>query len=100
MLTCSSDLSRPVQHWAPGLHNDFEETVFAAHPRLQELSDELCRLGASGTVMSGSGSTIVGVFASVQNAHEAGDLLAGENTVIATPLDPNTDGAGGCADGA
>ncbi|HEX8155519.1 MAG TPA: 4-(cytidine 5'-diphospho)-2-C-methyl-D-erythritol kinase, partial [Thermoanaerobaculia bacterium] len=43
--------------------NDFEEPVFAMHPRLRELRDRLRDAGAMWAAMTGSGSTIVGAFA-------------------------------------
>ena len=43
--------------------NDFEEPLFAMHPRLRELRDRLRDAGATWAAMTGSGSTIVGAFA-------------------------------------
>ena len=43
-------------------HNDFESVVSARHPEVSELVRELRRLGASPAMMSGSGSTVFGVF--------------------------------------
>jgi 4-diphosphocytidyl-2-C-methyl-D-erythritol kinase len=42
--------------------NDFEEAVFHAHPRLRALKRRLVRLGASPAMMSGSGSSVFGIF--------------------------------------
>ncbi|HET7838878.1 MAG TPA: 4-(cytidine 5'-diphospho)-2-C-methyl-D-erythritol kinase, partial [Rectinemataceae bacterium] len=42
--------------------NSFEPWVGAAHPRIPALRDSLLRLGASFAAMSGSGSTVFGVF--------------------------------------
>ena len=55
-------LSEPVANWRGRLKNDFESTVFSAHPELGEIK---CRLYESGAVyasMSGSGSTMFGIF--------------------------------------
>ena len=43
--------------------NDFEEPVFAMLPRLRTLKERLLAAGATWAQMSGSGSTIVGAFA-------------------------------------
>jgi 4-diphosphocytidyl-2-C-methyl-D-erythritol kinase len=43
--------------------NDFERVVARRHPRIAELVDELASLGAAPSMMSGSGSTVFGVFA-------------------------------------
>lgn len=43
--------------------NDFEEVVYARHPVLRGLRDRLAQTGARPAVMSGSGSSIFGLFA-------------------------------------
>ncbi|HEX4770267.1 MAG TPA: 4-(cytidine 5'-diphospho)-2-C-methyl-D-erythritol kinase [Bryobacteraceae bacterium] len=47
------------------LANDFEESVFKAHPRLAKLTRKLSRLGARPARMTGSGSALFGIFTSV-----------------------------------
>src|SRR5205807_1305470 len=42
--------------------NDFEESVFREHPPLRALKQRLIRLGASPAMMSGSGSSVFGIF--------------------------------------
>lgn len=42
--------------------NDFETSVFAAHPELADIKRELIEAGAEYAAMSGSGSTIYGFF--------------------------------------
>jgi 4-diphosphocytidyl-2-C-methyl-D-erythritol kinase len=44
--------------------NDFEEAVFREHPRLRALKRSLIQLGADPALMSGSGSSIFGMFSS------------------------------------
>ena len=56
-------LRRPVTDWKDLLVNDFEETVFAAHPVLAALKQELYDRGAVYAAMSGSGSALFGLFA-------------------------------------
>ena len=55
-------LERPVEEWKDLLVNDFEETVFAVHPRLAEVKRELYGQGARYVSMSGSGSAFFSVF--------------------------------------
>jgi 4-diphosphocytidyl-2-C-methyl-D-erythritol kinase len=43
--------------------NDFEEAVFRKHPPLRALKQKLIKLGASPAMMSGSGSSVFGIFA-------------------------------------
>ena len=44
--------------------NDFEESIFENHPLLGEIKQELYHQGAAYAAMSGSGSTIFGLFRS------------------------------------
>ncbi len=43
--------------------NDLEEPVFAGFPVIREVKHALCRAGALGAVMTGSGSTVIGIVA-------------------------------------
>jgi len=52
----------PVTEWKKVLHNDFEQTVFATHPVLGMLKNELYRQGAVYASMTGTGSAIYGIF--------------------------------------
>jgi 4-diphosphocytidyl-2-C-methyl-D-erythritol kinase len=44
------------------LHNDFELSVFARYPRLRKIKKRLLDAGCAGAVMSGSGSTVLGIL--------------------------------------
>ena len=55
-------VARPVEEWARLIVNDFEATVFAKHPRLAAIKQTLYDTGALYAAMSGSGSTIYGIF--------------------------------------
>lgn len=56
--------SLPVGQWPDRMVNDFEESIFANHPLLAEIKQELYHHGAAYASMSGSGSTIFGLFCS------------------------------------
>jgi len=47
---------------AEAFHNDFEDTIFAIHPSLSAIKQQLLDMGAQYAAMSGSGSTIFGLF--------------------------------------
>lgn len=55
-------LSRPVPEWRDVLVNDFEPSVFAAHPEIAALKEDFYRRGAVYASMSGSGSAVFGIF--------------------------------------
>ena len=55
-------LSRPVKTWRGQMTNDFEESVFPTHPVVRGIRDQLYMLGATYAAMSGSGSTVYGLF--------------------------------------
>ena len=42
--------------------NDFEAPVFAMHPELGRIKERLYAMGAVFALMSGSGSTVFGIF--------------------------------------
>lgn len=53
------------------LGNNMEGPVFAQYPQLAQYKQDLLNAGALGTAMSGSGSTIFGLFASKEDAQAA-----------------------------
>ena len=55
-------IQQPVSEWKLHLRNDFEQTVFVAHSSLQKIKQELYDSGAVYAAMSGSGSTIFGIY--------------------------------------
>jgi len=55
-------LAQPVGDWKNNLANDFETGVFARHPALASIKEKLYRSGAVYAAMSGSGSTVYGIF--------------------------------------
>lgn len=55
-------LSSPIDKWRNNIVNDFERSVFPAHPRIAAVKQQLYELGAVYAAMSGSGSTVFGIF--------------------------------------
>ena len=53
------------------IKNDFEEVVFREYPELKQTKDELYNQGAEYALMSGTGSTIYGIFSNLQKAYWA-----------------------------
>ena len=73
-LTCV--IGRPVASWDGLLNNDFEPSVFAALPQLWLIKAQLYDAGAQYAAMSGSGSTVFGIFDNDKLAERAADTFA------------------------
>lgn len=55
-------LQQPVSQWKYKLQNDFEKTVFKRYREIVDIKDSLYQQGAVYASMSGSGSTVYGIF--------------------------------------
>lgn len=55
-------INEPVETWKEYLMNDFELPVFDLHPEIKKIKEVLYNNGAKYAAMSGSGSTIYGIF--------------------------------------
>ena len=58
-------LARPVETWPGRLVNDFERSVFPAHPEIPALKEDFYRRGAAYAAMSGSGSAVFALFPAI-----------------------------------
>lgn len=61
-VCCRDIVAQPVETWRGRLTNDFEQSVFAQHPELGRIKQRLYDLGAVYAAMSGSGSSLFGLF--------------------------------------
>ncbi len=52
----------PVEEWKKYMVNDFEESVFSTKPELAVIKESIYKAGALYAAMSGSGSSIYGLF--------------------------------------
>jgi len=52
----------PLPEWRDHISNDFEIPVFQQHPVLAQIKEQLYEQGAIYAAMSGSGSTVFGIF--------------------------------------
>jgi 4-diphosphocytidyl-2-C-methyl-D-erythritol kinase len=55
-------INRPISEWKEHIVNDFEKTIFKKHPAIKMIKQELYDTGAVYSSMSGSGSTVYGIF--------------------------------------
>lgn len=67
------------------LVNDFEEPVFKDHPGIALIKEDLYRRGACYATMTGSGSTVIGLFSDEGRAYDSAAAITGNyRTVIVT----------------
>ncbi|XWW47054.1 4-(cytidine 5'-diphospho)-2-C-methyl-D-erythritol kinase [Fibrella sp. USSR17] len=55
-------LEAPIEGWRGRVHNDFEDSLFPKYPVLADIKQQLYDTGAIYASMSGSGSTVYGIF--------------------------------------
>ncbi|MBP5478307.1 MAG: 4-(cytidine 5'-diphospho)-2-C-methyl-D-erythritol kinase [Bacteroidaceae bacterium] len=64
-------LAQPIETWKDNVVNDFEASVFPKYAEIAAIKDKLYDLGAIYASMSGSGSSVYGIFNSpVENVDE------------------------------
>ena len=61
------------------LYNDFERVVIPRHPEIAAIRQSLMKAGARGALLSGSGSSVFGVFANRKDSQKAAAQLS--NTI-------------------
>ena len=59
---CLDIVRQPIETWKDELVNDFERSVFAIHPEIGRLKEMMYEQGAIYAAMSGSGSSVFGLF--------------------------------------
>ncbi len=58
----SNLIGSPIHEWKGLLINDFETSIFPNHPEIQQLKNAMYKAGAIYASMTGSGSTVYGIF--------------------------------------
>lgn len=58
----TQSIQEPIEHWKEQISNDFELSLFPKYPILNQIKQDLYKQGAIYAAMSGSGSTIFGIF--------------------------------------
>ncbi len=61
-LSSKKILEKDIASWRESVTNDFEESIFASHPDIKEIKNNLYKVGAVYASMTGSGSTVYGLF--------------------------------------
>lgn len=55
-------IQQPLENWKEELFNDFEKYIFEKYPQVKKIKEDLYNDGAIFASMSGSGSTVFGIF--------------------------------------
>ena len=63
----------PLSNWKETVKNDFENSVFARYPMIGEIKNNLYEMGAIYSSMSGSGSSVFGIFETKPERNELFD---------------------------
>lgn len=66
-LSVKQILELPIREWQGLLKNDFERHLFERYPELAQIKEDFIKQGAVYAAMSGSGSTIFGLFDNTPN---------------------------------
>lgn len=74
----------PIENWKEKMVNDFEKNIFMNHPEIAEIKAYLYQSGAIYASMSGSGSTVFGLY---QNKPEIDHEKFKESFVYLTKLE-------------
>ena len=62
MQSLQEIIRMPIETWRATMKNDFEESVFQKFPEIAAIKDKLYDMGAIYASMSGSGSSVFGIF--------------------------------------
>ena len=81
------------------LENDLEEVALLKCPEIKTIKERLKEVGALGSLMSGSGSAVFGIFEDERSARKASELVGGLGSVfIAHSVQEERDGNHGRED--
>jgi 4-diphosphocytidyl-2-C-methyl-D-erythritol kinase len=73
-LSVSEIIRLPVNEWKNKLCNDFEKSIFYLYPLIAGVKDQMYEQGAVYSSMSGSGSTVFGLFREKPDNTVFGDM--------------------------
>lgn len=76
----------PITDWQDVVVNDFETSIFPKFPELARIKERLIRNGAVYASMTGSGSSIYGIYDDYEKAMVSREDFRGETTIEGTYL--------------
>lgn len=75
MINYDLSLGPDQGSWPGFLHNDLEKAVIPSHPQIDQIKQRLVQNGALGALMSGSGSSVFGIFSDQVSARQSASEL-------------------------
>ncbi|MEI7503954.1 MAG: 4-(cytidine 5'-diphospho)-2-C-methyl-D-erythritol kinase [Paludibacter sp.] len=66
-------IQKPMIEWKYLIKNDFEKSVFSKYPEIEKIKNDLYGMGAKYASMSGSGSSVYGIFETVPEQNDLFD---------------------------
>ncbi len=66
-------IQKPMIEWKDLIKNDFEKSVFSKYPEIGKIKNDLYGMGAMYASMSGSGSSVYGIFETVPEQNDLFD---------------------------
>ena len=66
--------------------NDFERVIYETYPEIGEIKANLQKMGALYAGLSGSGSTVFGVFDNLSTANTISNQFSQYQTYLANPI--------------
>jgi len=76
-------------HWEL-FENQFEDIVFQTHPEVGKIKEDLVKVGAIYAGLSGSGSTVFGIYDSIPSARMAERVFTNYQTFVTLPTTRKT----------
>ncbi|MBO5720331.1 MAG: 4-(cytidine 5'-diphospho)-2-C-methyl-D-erythritol kinase [Bacteroidales bacterium] len=76
----------PVCQWKGLVKNDFEDSLFPKYPRLNSIKESLYQAGAEYASMSGSGSSIFGIFKEMPNKESINHITTNNELIFIEKL--------------
>ncbi|MFP4024157.1 MAG: 4-(cytidine 5'-diphospho)-2-C-methyl-D-erythritol kinase [Thiohalospira sp.] len=61
-VNLNEQIKQPVETWKESIKNDFEQVIFNEYPEIKAIKEQLYKSGAVYASMSGSGSSVYGLF--------------------------------------
>ncbi|HEY0006021.1 MAG TPA: 4-(cytidine 5'-diphospho)-2-C-methyl-D-erythritol kinase [Pyrinomonadaceae bacterium] len=85
ILSISCAEAQIVDSLPSGLHNDFERVVLRSNREIERAREALLDAGAAGALLSGSGSSVFGIFDKREEQERAAGLLKAETGWLVFP---------------